>query len=302
MLDNKAKVISVVLTVFIIISLSLAGGLFYLLYNEHGMNLSLRQQLEEVKSKQQDTERNLSDSKKEILALQSALKQTRDNIELITGELEAERKSKEETQANADLLKMELEQQKNMRAELEGKLKDAQKDIKESLVKLGELETKKTELEAKVNDLEIKSKDLETKLQGIELGTIVVSPEASAKKKKAEKAAKKKEAQKAAKQSVKAEPKKEQPAASQEKAVAASRGSGLEGTILVINKDYNFAVINLGSSDGVKVGSVFSVYHNGNLVGDIKVEKVHDSMSAAGLVTPDTKEIISEGDKAVLKK
>jgi hypothetical protein len=75
----------------------------------------------------------------------------------------------------------------------------------------------------------------------------------------------------------------------------------LSGNILVINRDYNFAVINLGSKNSIGVGDVFSVYHNDKYIGDVKVEKVHESMSAVGFLSSELKDKISEGDKIELK-
>ena len=75
----------------------------------------------------------------------------------------------------------------------------------------------------------------------------------------------------------------------------------LEGQILVVNKEYNFAVVNLGVKNGVNVNNVFAVYSQGQYIGDIKVEKVHESMSAANFVTPGIKDKILEGDKVVFK-
>lgn len=77
--------------------------------------------------------------------------------------------------------------------------------------------------------------------------------------------------------------------------------SNLEGTVLVINKEYNFIVINLGSKDGVTAEDVFSVYHSDKYLGDIKVEKVHDSMAAAGFSSKELKNKVAEGDKVVRK-
>lgn len=78
--------------------------------------------------------------------------------------------------------------------------------------------------------------------------------------------------------------------------------ASLEGKVLAVNKDYNFAVINLGSKDGIDIGSVFSVYHNDQYVGDIGVEKIYDSISAAGFLSDELKDKISEDDKVSLRK
>jgi hypothetical protein len=122
--------------------------------------------------------------------------------------------------------------------------------------------------------LESKIKELEAKK--VELGNIVVSPEPKTTKSKAT-----------------------QPKA--EKKELSAPAQGAQGKVLVVNKDYNFAVINLGSKDNVNLDDVFSIYHNDKYVGDIKVEKVHDSMSAAGFLSPDIKDKVNEGDKVVQK-
>jgi cell shape-determining protein MreC len=74
----------------------------------------------------------------------------------------------------------------------------------------------------------------------------------------------------------------------------------LEGKVTVVNKEYNFAVINLGQKDGVNVGDQFSVTREGKVIGDIKVEKVHESMSAAGFAA-ELKDAIQENDLVVQK-
>jgi len=61
-------------------------------------------------------------------------------------------------------------------------------------------------------------------------------------------------------------------------------------------------VINLGSKDGVALDDVFYVYHSNKYIGDIKLEKIHDSMAAAGFVSANIKNKIAEGDRVVKKK
>ena len=197
--------------------------------------------------------------------------------------------------------KLYLEQQKSLRADLEGKLTAAQEDIKKSQNQLVSLEAQRVQLESKV-------KSLESQVNGVELGKIVVNPEVKKKTAKEEAIEAKKaaiEAKKAAiaaKKAAKEKPKAPElkPVVEETKAVPAPAGM-LEGKILVINKEYNFAVLSFGSRDGINVGDLFSVYHNGNYIGDLRIEKLHDSMSAANFVTPDLKDKIAEGDKVVQK-
>jgi len=76
----------------------------------------------------------------------------------------------------------------------------------------------------------------------------------------------------------------------------------LKGKVLVINRDYDFAVINLGRQQGIGEGDVFSVYHNNNYIGDIQVERVQETMSAFGFTTPGIENKITEGDDLALGK
>lgn len=75
--------------------------------------------------------------------------------------------------------------------------------------------------------------------------------------------------------------------------------SVLEGTVLVVNNDYNFVVINLGTKDGVEINDIFSVYNNGSHIGDIKVDRTQEIMSACLFISKELKGKISEGDKVI---
>jgi len=291
MLKGKGKVPVLILAVLIIVAMLLSGGLYYFLQKERMANLSLNQQLTDIQEKQTITEAKLEESKKMISAFEAKLKETQTQIESLSSDLEAEKSAKQESLTQVERLQTELEQQKLLRADLEKRLGDAQGQIKKSQEQLAHLETNKVELEEKVKALETKSKDLEAKVQGIELGTIVVNPEAKDTAKKTSKKTAKETKKQVAKPKVQ----------EVKTPVAAVTPMSSDGSVLVVNKDYNFVVINLGAREGIKAGSVFSVFHNDKYIGDVKVEKVHESMSAAGFVSNNIKEKIFEGDKVVPK-
>lgn len=220
------------------------------------------------------------------LALQEDLEETRTKQQASEAKLQESKKLVSQlesklgqAQSQIDALTADLEQEKNakdkaltlieqLRIDLdqrEGLRSDLEKKFAQAQKDLGDLQGRIKELESKKAELETKIKVLETQSQGVELGKIVVSPE---------------------------KPK---------ETSSTTFEASLEGKVLVVNKDYNFAVINLGSKDGIDIGSVFSVYHNNKYLGDIKVEKIYDSMSAAGFVSSDLKDKINEGD-TVLRK
>jgi type II secretory pathway pseudopilin PulG len=275
-MNQQAKAPVIVLIALIIISLGLAGGGFYLFQKEQKKSTMLEQQLNDTDAKLKTMEEQFQEAKSKISELQLKLEEAKVQIDKMSDDLRLEKASKQEALTKIELLRSDLEQQKELRADLEQKFNQAQDEARKTQAVVKDMEAQKSSLETRI-------KDLEAKTEGVELGTIVVSPEAQkAKSAKTAKTQTKVATTKVAKTTLAA-------------------AKALEGKVLVLNKDYNFAVISLGSKDGVKIGETFSVYHNNKYVGDIKVEKLHDAMAAAGFTVPDLKNKIDEGDKVVRK-
>jgi len=138
---------------------------------------------------------------------------------------------------------------------------------------------------SKKAELETKIKELEEKAKPVELGKIVVTPETAAAP--------------AQNQNV-IEPLEAVQTVQEQKINTVTAGKA-EGKVLVVNKEFSFLVINLGSKDGVKEGDEFEVYHNDTNLGVTKVEKVHDYMSSLGFASAAIKDQASVGDKVVKK-
>ncbi|MFH0855703.1 MAG: hypothetical protein V1869_04265 [Candidatus Omnitrophota bacterium] len=263
-MNSKAK--AIVLIILIIISLAIAGGMFYLYQQEHARSIDLQAKLDDLTAKQKITQIKLLEAQKSLSILETKFKDATSQINVLTGQLQQEKASREEAFSKMEQMKADLSQQKESRSDLENKLSKAQDDLRAVRGSLSKIESEKKGLEARIKELEVKS--------DVELGKIVVSPEASAVK---------------------------EPMIGQAASLPESAAKGLEGKILVLNKEYNFVVINLGSKDGVAVNDEFSVYQGGKNIGDIKVEKVQEVMSAAGFVSEKLKNVIKEGDKILRK-
>lgn len=267
---KRGSTVIIILIVLILISLSLAGSGLYFFKKEQLKSTGLQAELGEVNTKQRMTESKLRESERLLSETRIRLEEAKSQIGALTSDLQAEKTAKQEALDKAGQLRLDLEQQKALRSDLEKQAGKAQDEVKKAQAKLKELESQRAALESQKAALESRVKDLEARSsEGVELGRIVVNPETGM-------------------------------------AESQARSSGgapiaLEGKVLVINKDYNFAVINLGAKDGVDLGQVFSIYHNDKYLGDVKVEKVHESMAAAGFASPDLKDKINEGDKVVRK-
>ena len=78
---------------------------------------------------------------------------------------------------------------------------------------------------------------------------------------------------------------------------AGGGAGGLQGKILVVNREYDFVVIGLGSKDAVRKGARFAVSHGDKQVMTIEVDKVYDNMSAANMLEEEKKGWeVKEGD------
>jgi septal ring factor EnvC (AmiA/AmiB activator) len=72
---------------------------------------------------------------------------------------------------------------------------------------------------------------------------------------------------------------------------------GLDGQVVVINREYDFIVMNLGRNHGLAVGQEFQVVRDSQVLARVKVEKVYEELAAAALLPGAQEESIREGDQ-----
>jgi hypothetical protein len=115
------------------------------------------------------------------------------------------------------------------------------------------------------------TQDIRTRLDKLDK----IESDALAKKKKAQEDAKKK-------------PKKNTPAPGAE-----------VGSVASFDPKFGFAVLNRGASHGIKVGDIFRVTRNGQLVGKVTVQKADPTTAIANPIKQFTREPLKAGDKIV---
>jgi len=288
-MSEKGKSAVIILVVLLILSLSAAGGAYFLFQQEHKRNLILQDDLEEIKTRQKISESRLEEAKLMLAALDGRLKDTRGEIKALAEMLEVEQGKKGEAMAQVEILRVDLDEQRRLRIQLEDDLTYTQETLTDTQGQLDDLGSQKSELEAQINDLKARSTNLEDKMEGVELGKIVVNRDKMASKEK----------------SGGWWPwgrKKEEPAKVEEPQPQTNVPAGqMQGEILIVNRDYNFVVMNLGLKDGVAVGDLFSLYHDNKYIGDVKISKIHDSMAAADFLSDEAKNLAAEGDKVITK-
>jgi len=283
---SKGKIILPILIVLVIIFLAAAGGLFYLYQNEYAQNVKLQGQIVELENRQKQTASQLEESKKLAADLELQLQEAKNRIDSLAGELSTEKAAHSVTSNKLDQLNADLSSQKSLREDLENRLNQVQEESKQVREEVKIMQQQKLALEEKI-------KNLEEGAARIELGKVVVNPEAT-----------QPSGDTAAAQSVPQEqmiaPAPQASSAKPVKQELPLKAQGQTGKVLIVNKEFNFVVINLGSKDKVSVGDEFLVSRSGKAIGDIKVEKVHEFMSAAGFPEK-LKDTIKENDKVTQK-
>lgn len=73
-----------------------------------------------------------------------------------------------------------------------------------------------------------------------------------------------------------------------------------DARVLVVNKEYDFVVLNLGKHDEITVGDTVQVIRDNSIIGSLEVEEVRETMSVARFSTEGLKEQIKEGDLLAL--
>lgn len=275
-MNRKGFALLPVLIILVIIFLTLSAGAFYLYYNEHAQNIRFKEQIVDLENQQRITEGRLAEAKKMASELQLKLQETKVKLDSLTEEFAQEKSAHIETLNQLEQYKTDLQQQRSLRQDLENRLKiteDSGRAIKEQL-KI--IQQQKDELEEKIKNAEVGSGN-------VELGKVIVNNEPAA----------------SVKNPVKGKSKPVKPEKINEKAVS-PQSKSLAGKVMVVNEEFNFVVINLGSKDNVMPGDVFLVSRGNKTIGEVKIEKVHEAMSAAGFA-PELKNLIKENDKIIQK-
>jgi len=278
---RKGTIILPVLVVLIIISLSLAAVSFWLYQKEHAQNIQLQGQIVELGQRQRITESTLEEARKTASEITLKLQVAISKVDSLTDELAQEKSARTEATNKLEQFMADLQQQKSLRQDLESRLKTAHDEGRQIKEQIKIIQQQKAQLEDKIKDMEAGS-------ESVELGKVIVSGEVAVVADDATKGE-----SKAAKVSV-------SPAKSEKAGKKSAPAAGLEGKIMIVNKEFNFAVINLGSKENINVGDEFSISREGKYIGDLKVEKVHEFMSAAGFAA-ELKDLIKENDKVAQK-
>lgn len=191
-------------------------------------------------------------------------------------------------------------QEKRAREALTTELAQARKDAAQ--VKT-QLDSERKEKQTLTEDLS-KAKQSYSALSN-ELTTLRQAKEALEKRVKEMLAARAREAEQIVVKPLVGSPAAAAPAAGAKGAVPATSAVAVavktpEAKVLVVNKEFGFVVLNVGSKDGVRKGQRFSLVRDNKTIVTVEVDKVYDNMVAANLLEEQKKGEVREGDLARL--
>jgi chromosome segregation ATPase len=262
-MNKKARTSVIFVILLLLLSLG-ASGFYYISFErEKQISKELEVQLDIVNQEKNKIETQLRQIDSEKASLDSKLKENLSAISKLNDKLTQEIKARE-------LLKSEQESLRNKIIEISQEKQNMQQSLGEKAKEIDSLKSKlsfalseKEELKKKVQEQPV------VKQEAVNLEKIVVAP-ANSKQEKIETAPAQKE--------LKRKP--------------------LVGEVLLINKEYGFLVLNIGQIDEVAAEDVFDIIHGNLSLGRVKVEKVHERMSAANFQPGFNTNKVSEGDAA----
>lgn len=247
----------------ILLILSLIGVIIglWLIQKLRIENISLKEKIEKLEIENENTNAKLKDREKEITKLLSDLEKKTKQISSLEERVKEEKKTREELTLLLEEQRAELAKERERSLGLEDELSKGKIEFKYLLARVHDLESKEADLEKRL--LEKKPEDSEIeKTAPVELGRIEVKGE-------------------------------------QRETDVIKLSERLEGKVLVVNREYEFAVINLGESDGLDISDVLSVYQDGEFLANAKVEELRGKMAVITLPDTEVRDKIKEGDSVI---
>ena len=329
---QRGSVAIIFLVILLLLSLSVAWVGFMLLQKEKALKAEVEERLRDTELKFNISEKNLQKAKEEVDEVKTKLQASEDQLKNLQEELKAEVEAREKSVAEVVQIKQELEGQKQLKEELERQLSNAKAEVDRITSQNKELEKSKAELNARLSKQEVELGKIVVNPEAPSDLIIVSSPE----QEKAQTTAPdantpstpaanpqvpapenaKVNAPVAAPENLPAPTPANVPAPAPENPPAAppaaapvappqaspQANEALSGKVIVVNKEYNFVVIDLGRKSGINTGDIFTVLRDNKKLGEVKVEKVHEAMSAANMVSANMKDNVKEGDQVQRNK
>ena len=297
-MNNSGKTITIFLGLIVVLLVSTASISIFLLNKETEKRKAVESALNDAQGSVSRLQGDLKVAQNKAFVLEEKNKEADTRINSLEEELDVEKGLKEAMKAENAKMKQDLDAMTQERDAMQADLsRQAQ-----------EFQTKTTSAQQELQARDARVKELETKISDVEKKIADDAAAAAAAQK-----AKEEEAAKAAATAAPAdaanESSAENPAADQasdkkvelDKIVVNKAGS-VKGRVLSVDKETEFIIFDMGAKSGIKQGDVLSVLRGADYLGDIKVSRVQDEMSAADLIPPFSSRMVRKNDTVVPKQ
>lgn len=265
-----------------------AGAFLWISYDKEKKHaVELTAQLEALREEKDKIQRSLDDTNKEKVLLEKKVKEGENALfqlnEKLSAETEAKltlRNEREELLNRIMALNLENDNVKVLLEEKSKKVEQLEKDLQSVTAQQAKLR------QPSAAGTGSAGAEQPTSVTGEKLETIVVSPTGPT--------------------AVSAEGESEGAPAQAEEitsgeavpegAAEAGTPTPLAANVLLVNREHAFLIIDAGTDNGVKIGDVFDVFHDNELIGKVEVEKVHDTLSAANFLANFKVDLVTTSD------
>lgn len=256
--SSRGKVAVIVLGVLTLLSIAGAGVAVVLQMQERVLRLAREKELRLVKAENTQLQEQLGEATKANQELEADLAQAKTNLQDSLKQLA-------ETQKENEELAKAVDQRQDEVNRVSKDLEQIRTERTQFTQRIAQLTQQQETLETALDTIETAKTELETKVlelsQGqptVELEKVVVTDAGTAN--------------------------------------APSAFGGPQGQVVVVNREYDFVVMNLGKNQGLTLGQEFQVMRDNQVLARVKVEKIYDELSAAAILSPSDKAAIREGD------
>jgi len=261
-MSKTFKIVLILLVIASIASAVLAVFAFMGKEREYMKRLLVEDKLAATLKDKRRIEKEMEDGKKAVQEAQTKVSDLQAKLEKITSQIEEEKQKSKAMIADLADKKQDVEKLKeNLEQEKKEKLSISRKleDLQFDYERV-----KKEVTKIKNEKLMLEQQITELKEKSVDLDKIVVSP---------------------------------QPNAPREPARPVREL--FKGRVLVVNKEYSFAVIDLGQNDGIEKGMVFDIMEGSEFLGRAEIDKVYETMSSATMLSGANINFIKKGNLVV---
>lgn len=300
-MNNAGKTITIFLGLIVVLLVSTASISIFLLNKETEKRKAVEAALNDAQGAVGRLQGELKVSQNKAFVLEEKNKEADLRINSLEEELDVEKGLKEAMKTENTKLKQDLDaatqDRDRVQADLEKQVQDfqaksnaIQQELQTRDTRLKELETKFSEAEKKLADAEAAAqKAKEEQAASTPAPTETPAPAAASTE----------------------TPAGETPAAPAEQPaennvnldkIVVNKTDSVKGRVLSVDKETEFIIFDLGAKSGIKQGDVMSVVRGEDYLGDIKVSRVQDEMSAADLIPPFSSRMVRKNDSVIPKQ